>query len=75
MLEWRLPTSDSSFVLKGGDNQVMVQRGLAADTSINISGENEEFDRGWNHSLEDALQAFHQDITYLSKKSILHIVP
>ena len=48
MLEGRLPTSDSSFVLKGGDNQVMVQRGLAADTSINISGENEEFDQGWS---------------------------
>lgn len=48
MLEGRLPTSDSSFVLKGGDNQVMVQRGLAADTSINRSGENEEFDPGWS---------------------------
>lgn len=48
MLEGRLPTSDSSFVLKGGDNQVMVQRGLVADTSINGSGENEEFDRGWS---------------------------
>ena len=48
MLEGRLPTSDSSFVLKGGDNQVMVQRGLVAETSINGSGENEEFDRGWS---------------------------
>lgn len=48
MLEGRLPTSDSSFVLKGGDNQVMVQRGLVADTSINGSGENEEFDPGWS---------------------------
>ena len=44
ILEGRLPTSDSSFVLKGEDGQIMVQQGVELEE--NKLGTDDCFDPG-----------------------------
>ncbi len=50
ILEGRLPTSDSSFVLRGSDGQIMVQRGAQAEeeTSSESSQMNGSNTPGWS---------------------------
>lgn len=48
MLEGRLPTSDSSFVLCGDDGQIMVQRGVEVELDISEQEEDESVSPGWS---------------------------
>lgn len=49
ILEGRLPTSDSSFVLKGEDGQIMVQQGVELEENkLDTAWQSEDLSPGWS---------------------------
>ncbi len=81
ILEGRLPTSDSSFVLRGGDGQIMVQRGAQAEEET--SSERSQVSDGaipgwsiyqggivktkWNLTLSVPNNTLYQNLNYLQR--------